>query len=24
VPDWRLWAGFAYSALLVSVFGYLL
>jgi drug/metabolite transporter (DMT)-like permease len=24
VPDWRLLAGFAYSALLVSVFGYLL
>lgn len=24
VPDWRLWAGFAYSALLVSVFAYLL
>jgi drug/metabolite transporter (DMT)-like permease len=24
IPDWRLWAGFAYSALLVSVFGYLL
>jgi drug/metabolite transporter (DMT)-like permease len=24
VPDWRLIAGFAYSALLVSVFGYLL
>ena len=24
VPDWRLAAGFAYSALLVSVFGYLL
>jgi drug/metabolite transporter (DMT)-like permease len=24
VPDWRLWVGFAYSALLVSVFAYLL